>query len=80
MDSDMDEDWQMSRERIENPDQQQRCQIAADKLLNAISTENQTLLLLMAGYILSRMPGVTEIHLNTEGEMLGTELVTGPAS
>jgi hypothetical protein len=34
----------------------------------------------MAGYILSRMPGVTEIHLNTEGEMLGTELVTGPAS
>jgi len=56
---------------------EQRCQIAADKMLSALSAENETLLLLMSGYILSRMPGVTEIHLNTEGEMLETELVAG---
>lgn len=80
MDSDMDKGWQMSREWIEHPTTEQRCQIAADKLLGAISAENETLLLLMSGYILSKMPDITDIHLNTEGEMQETELVAGSTS
>jgi hypothetical protein len=75
MDKDMDKGWQMSREWIDSPDTRQRCQIAADKILNAINTENESLLMLMAGYILSRAPQTKAIHINTEGEMQETELV-----
>ena len=75
MDKDMDKGWQMSREWIEKPNVEQRCQIAADKILNAINAENETLLMLMAGYILSRSPKTTAVHINTDGEMLETELV-----
>ena len=74
MDDDMDKGWQISREWIENPDQIQRCQIAADKMLSAISAENETMLMLMAGYILSRAPNVESVHIDTGGEIMETEL------
>ena len=74
MDRDMDKGWQVSRDWIENPDVQQRCQIAANKLLSAISAENEALVTLMVGYILSRMPGITAINIDTNGETLETEL------
>ena len=76
MDRDMDKGWQMSREWVEKPNVPQRCQIAADRMLNAVSTENETLLMLMAGYILSRAPQVTEVRIDTSGEMMETELIT----
>ena len=76
MDRDMDRGWQMSREWVEYPNLIQRCQIAADKLLGAIHAENETLMMLMAGYILSRLPDVTGVKINTDGEMLETELIT----
>ena len=77
MDKDMDKGWQMSREWIDKPNTPQRCQIADDKLLNAINAENETLLMLMAGYILARAPKTIAIHINTEGEIHETELVEG---
>ncbi len=76
MDRDMDRGWQMSREWVECPNLIQRCQIAADKLLSAIHGENETLMMLMAGYILSRLPDVTGVRINTEGEIMETELIT----
>ncbi|MGD8594717.1 MAG: hypothetical protein PVF82_17960 [Gammaproteobacteria bacterium] len=76
MDRDMDRGWQMSREWVEYPSLIQRCQIAADKLLGAIHSENETLMMLMAGYILARLPDVTGVRINTDGEMLETELIT----
>ena len=76
MDRDMDRGWQMSREWVECPSLIQRCQIAADKLLGAIHAENETLMMLMAGYILTRLPDVTGVRINTDGEMLETELIT----
>lgn len=75
MDSDMDQGWQMSRTWVDNPSREERCQIAANKMLSAISTENQTLLMLMAGYIMSRYPQVREIRIDTSGDMTETELV-----
>lgn len=72
MDKDMDRGWQMGPDFVEQPDQLQRCQIAADKILTAIDTENHGLLLLMAGYILSRAPGVQSVDINTSGEMAET--------
>ncbi len=77
MDSDMDRGWRMGPEFIDNPDQTNRCQIAADKLLASISTGNSSLAMLMAGYILKRQPGVTGVRIDTGGEPLGTELIFG---
>jgi len=75
MDNDMNQGWQMGPDYIESPDQTQRCQIAADKILTAIDTENQNLLMLMAGYILSRVPNVKEVDINTSGELSETLII-----
>lgn len=76
MDKDMDKGWMMSREWVDNPDQVQRCQIAADRIADSISMENETLTLLMAGYILTRMDNVKEVHIDTDGEMMETRFIT----
>ena len=78
MDRDMDRGWQMSREWVDCPNLVQRGQIAADKLLGAIHSENETLMMLMAGYICSRLPDVTGVRINTDGEIMETELITKP--
>lgn len=77
LDRDMDKGYQMSRVWVDNPDRMQRCQIAADRILDAIHRENEQLGVMMAAYILARMPGVTEVHLSSEGDMLEHELVLG---
>jgi hypothetical protein len=72
MDRDMDQGWQMGREWVANPDGGQRCRIVADKLLNAIEQKNDVLGRLMAGYIVSRMPAVETIKIDTDGEIQNT--------
>ena len=72
MDRDMDQGWQMSRDWIDHPSLIERCQIAADKLHTALNTRNETLVMLMAGYILSRIPNVRSVTINTDGEMQET--------
>ncbi len=69
LDRDMDGGWQMSREWVEAPDRLQRCQIVADKLLTALESENEKLAMMMAGYILSRLPGVESVELDVQGEI-----------
>jgi hypothetical protein len=73
MDRDMDRGWQMSREFVEHPDVTQRCQIAANRLMTSMSGGNTTMVELMAGYILTRLPGVTGVDIDTAGEMSETE-------
>ncbi len=75
MDSDMDKGWQMSRSWVEQPDLYQRCQIVADRILGAFHTENQKMVLLMSGYILSRVPHVEEVIVDTTGDITLTEVV-----
>lgn len=70
LDGDMDKGYQMSRTWVEKPDRLQRCQIVADRILDAIHRENQKLAIMMAAYILARMPGVTGVRLSSEGDML----------
>jgi hypothetical protein len=72
LDRDMDGGWQMSREWVPNPDRLQRCQIVADKLLTALETENHKTGVLMAGYILSRLPEVDSVEIDIHGEMQNT--------
>lgn len=77
LDRDMDQGYQMSRTWIEKPDRLNRCQIVADRILDAISRENNQLGVMMAAYILARLPGVTGVRLSTEGDMLEHEFVMG---
>ena len=77
MNADMDKGWQMSRDWVENPTPEQRCQIAADKILGAIETENEKLLMLMAAYILKTMPGVRSINIDITGDMNETDIIMG---
>ena len=75
MDQDMDKGWQMSRLWVEKPDLCQRCQIVADRILGAFHTENKRMVLLMSGYILSRVPHVQEVVVDTSGDITLTEIV-----
>ena len=75
LDADMDKGWQMSRDWVENPDAQQRCQIAADKMLTAIENDNEKLLMLMAAYILHTLPGIKSVNIDVTGDMNETDLI-----
>ena len=77
MDADMDKGWQMSRDWVDCPDAEQRCQIAADKMLTAIENDNEKLLMMMAAYILRTMPGVTGINIDVTGDMNETDIIMG---
>jgi hypothetical protein len=72
LDRDMDMGWQMSRDWVDHPSQIQRGQIVADKLLTALETENRRVGLLMAGYLLKRLPNLDEVEIDVQGEMQNT--------
>jgi len=76
MDADMDQGWQMSRTWVEAPDDMQRCQIVADKMLTAIQQEKTPTVGLMAAYILNKLPNVQAVDIDTSGDMTLTEFVT----
>lgn len=77
IDKDMDKGWQMSRDWVDNPNQEQRCQIVGDKMLTAMHNDNEKLMVLLSAYVLARVPGATALRIDTNGEMLETELVVG---
>ena len=75
MDADMNCGWQMSRWWVPDPDQNQRCQIVADKLLTAMQKNNEEFALLMCAYILNNKPATRRIRINTDGEIQGNEFI-----
>ena len=75
MDRDMDGGWQMSRWWVPDPDETQRCQIVADKLLNAIQQKNTEFGMLMCAYILNLKPDTRRIIINTDGEIQGNQFL-----
>jgi hypothetical protein len=75
MDADMDNGWQMGREWLDKPDSEQRCQIAADKLLTALENQNQNMATMMAAYILSKAPHVQTVVIDTNGELTETHFM-----
>lgn len=76
LDKDMDNGYQMSRTWVETPDLTQRCQIVGDRILTALEQDNKQSAILMAGYILSRVPNAHAMHLNLEGDMTLYDLET----
>ena len=72
LDQDMDQGWQMSRNWVDNPNLEQRCQIVADRILGAIEHENSKSLVMLSAYILSKMPTLKVLDISTNGEMQET--------
>jgi hypothetical protein len=68
MDNDMDHGWQIGRRFSESPGTIERCQVAADRLLSALHTDNQASVTLMACYILARLEGVAAVYIDSDGE------------
>ena len=77
IDRDMDKGWQMSRDWVDSPDQEQRCQIVGDKMLTALHNDNKEMMVLLSAYVLARVPAATGLRIDTNGEMLETELLLG---
>ncbi|MGB5708006.1 MAG: hypothetical protein WBM41_14395 [Arenicellales bacterium] len=68
IDQDMDNGWRLGRRFVHSPSTLERCQVAANRLLTALHTQNQASMTLMAAYILRRLPGVKTVNINSEGE------------
>ncbi len=73
MDHDMNHGWQLGRDFIETPNTLQRCQIAADRLLTALHTDNEASTLLMSAYILCRLPNACTVNISVTGEAAETQ-------
>ena len=72
LDNTLDRGCQIGRDWVQSPDTHQRCQFAAGKLLTAIETDNESLAMISAGYIVNRLPGVQRVRIDTSGEMNNT--------
>jgi len=77
MDKDMDKGWQMSQTWVDKLNAEQRCQVVGDKILTAIDTENKQLMVMMAAYVLYKMPGSTAIRISEDGDINETEVIVG---
>ena len=77
MDSDMSLGCQMSRQWVDNPNGTERCQVVAERLMMALNADNPQMVSLMAAYIVSRMPGVKGVRIDSSGEIQETEFIMG---
>lgn len=75
MDKDYDRGVQMGRYWVELPDDEQRCQVSVNKLVNAMHAEDKRSLYIMAAYVVYKFPGVKEIVYNSDYEMQEIDIV-----
>lgn len=75
LDADMDKGWQVGREWVDTPSTEQRCQVVADKMLTALENENKQISVMMAAYILNRIPGILGVRTAVNGEINETEFL-----
>lgn len=68
-DAEFDKGLQLGRHWIDAPDAEQRCQIAANKIVNAMHQENIRMVYLMSAYILTKLPKVSMVTINSDFEI-----------
>jgi len=69
MDKEYDEGAQMGRYWVEKPSDEQRCQIAANNIVNSIHRENKRMLYIMSAYIVYKFPDIKSVTTNSDLEM-----------
>jgi len=72
MDADMDKGWQMSQKWVDSPNVEERCQIAGNKILTAIDGKRSKLIMMMASYVLYKLPSLILLDISTNGDMFET--------
>jgi ribosomal protein S3 len=75
MDLDLDKGQMVGRDWVDSPNIEQRCQIVADRLLTALETENESMRVMMAAYILNRIPGIKGVRVAIDGEINESEVI-----
>lgn len=75
MDTEFNRGQQMGRYWIEQPDNFQRCQVVANKLVDAFYREDKRNFYLMAAYILHKMPNAREVVVNTGSEIQDIDIL-----
>lgn len=76
MDKEFDRGVQMGRYWMENPDTFQRCQVVANKLVDAFCREDKRSFYLMSAYVLHKMPNAREVVVNTGNEIQDIDILT----
>lgn len=69
MDADLDKGYQMGRYWVETPNPEERCQIAAERLVTAIENENRNMATMMSAYILSKAPHIESVVVDSSDEI-----------
>lgn len=69
MDKEFDQGCQLGRFWVDKPSDEQRCQIAANNIVNCMHTENKRMFYLMAAYILTKFPTIKAVTVNNELEI-----------
>ena len=69
MDAELDRGIQLGRHWLDTPSVEQKCQIAANKVVNAMHQENIRMVYLMAAYILTKMPDLKMVTVNSDYEI-----------
>ena len=72
LDRDMDRGCQMSRQWVDHPNDEQRCQVVADRIWTAVHKKNRAMVGLGSAYILRRLPGVRRVCIDTSGDITQT--------
>ncbi len=68
MDNDFDKGLQLGRYWIEAPNEEQRCQYVADKVVSAIHQQNIRQFYLMSSYILHKYPSLKMVTVSSDFE------------
>jgi len=69
MDADFDKGIQLGRHWLDEPSDIERCQIAANKIVNALYQEDVRQFYIMAAYILSKFPALKMVTVNLDYEI-----------
>lgn len=69
MDAEYDRGVQMGRYWVDNPSDEERCQVAANDLVNALHAENKRMVYLLAAYILTKFPNLKIVVIDTDLEI-----------
>lgn len=76
MDRDFDGGLQLGRYWIDKPTIDQRCQVAANKIVNALHQENVRMFYMMAAYILHKFPQLKMITVDSNYEIDDIDIVS----
>ena len=69
MDADFDKGARIGRYWIEMPSDEQRCQLAADKVVSAVHQQNVRMFYQMAAYILTKLPTLKMATVSSDFEV-----------